>query len=210
MNRSLLAFAALLCLFTGWWVGALVQNSASIDADPSNARLPRALADFALIDADSRRFGLEDLRGRWTLVYLGYTSCPDVCPITLQELARLAAGMASIETDHPMQYLFVSVDPARDTPARLREYLAYFDPSFIGASANDEGLSRFAQQLDMVFVPVADNAEGDYVVKHSASLALINPHAEMHALFESPHFAGKLQAELIRLLKGFNDKNTEP
>lgn len=191
-------------------MGSLTQHSISIVDDPSKARLPRALGDFELVDFDSRPFGLQNLRDRWTLVYLGYTSCPDVCPITLQELARLASGAARLDTVHPMQYLFVSVDPARDTPARLREYLGYFDPSFIGATASDEILSRFAQQLDMVFVPVAENPDGDYVVEHSASLALINPRGELQALFDSPHFAGRLQAELIPLLKEFNDKNPEP
>lgn len=210
MNRRLLIAAALVCLVTGWWLGSLSQHAASIDDDPSRARLPRALGEFELVAHDSRRFGLENLRGRWTLVYLGYTSCPDVCPITLQELARLGSGLAALDPEPPMQYLFVSVDPARDTPARLREYLGYFDPSFVGATADSENLSRFAQQLDMVFVPVAENPGSNYVVEHSASLALINPRAELQALFDSPHYAGVLQAELLPVLKGFNDKNPEP
>jgi len=93
----------------------------------------RVIADFALTDQHSQPFSLADLRGKWSLLFFGFTNCPDVCPGALFELQRVNEGRKQAfggETDR-LQILFISVDPERDTPAKLEQYLAYFDRAAI-------------------------------------------------------------------------------
>ncbi len=88
---------------------------------------PRALADFSLADQNGQPFSREDLRGRWTLLFTGFTNCPDVCPLTIATMADLRRRLARDD----LQFLFVSVDPERDTPEVIRRYLAHFDPGLV-------------------------------------------------------------------------------
>src|ERR1700677_2042573 len=95
----------------------------------------RALPDFSLIDQEGRAFGPERLKGRWSLVFFGYTNCPDFCPATLATLAAVEKRLRSDQATVRPQVIFVSVDAKRDTPAQLAKYVPYFDPEFIGVTA---------------------------------------------------------------------------
>jgi len=95
---------------------------------------PRALPDVDLVDAHGSRFDLDAFRGRFTLLYFGFTQCPDVCPITLKVLADARAKLNERAPQALPQVVFVSVDPERDTPAAIAEYLGHFDASFVGAT----------------------------------------------------------------------------
>ncbi len=202
-------FLALACVISGWWLGTLTQHSGGFEETAATGTLPRAIGPFELIDQHGRSFGRQQLTEQWTLVYLGYLSCPDVCPITLHELTRLQRNLAATNTEPSVQVLFVSVDPHRDTPERIHEYLDYYNRKFVGATASIENLSRFAEQLDLAFIPVAAPSEENYRVDHAASLAVINPRAELHALIEAPHDAASLESRLESILSDFNDKNPE-
>src|SRR6202451_323060 len=91
----------------------------------------RALADFSLIDNQGRSFGAANLRGHWSLMFFGYTNCPDFCPTTLTTLAAMEKQLRADKKVVPPQVIFVSVDAKRDTPAQLDKFVPNFDPEFI-------------------------------------------------------------------------------
>jgi len=150
----------------------------------------RALAPFALTDHRGEAFSNRDLEGRWHLVSYGFTTCPDVCPATLAELASFRKQLAP-EFRHDLHVLFYSVDHRRDTPGQLASYVSFFDPSFTGLTAiegGEAGAIAFANSLGILAVlePAEGTTleEGDYQVGHGVSLLLLNPEGKLQAVFE--------------------------
>lgn len=143
----------------------------------------RVLADFRLVSEAGQPVTREDLKGRWTFAFVGYTFCPDVCPATLS-LLRRADNLIPAELPQP-DYLLISADPERDTPERLTEYLTFFGDDFHGVTGDIDMLRELAKSLNAVFIHREDN--GTKLVDHSAHLALINPQGEMTAILQPPH-----------------------
>jgi len=165
---------------------------------------PRVIADFELADQNGEPFSLADLQGRWTLIFFGFTHCPDICPSTLFELQavheQLTAGAGPGPSRH--QVLFVSVDPERDTPERLKSYVSYFHPDFIGASGSDQQLRPLALQLGIAYrIEEHEAGATHYTVDHSASVLLTDPSGRLYGVFPAPHEAGKLSADMAALLR---------
>ncbi len=152
---------------------------------------PRALPTFALVDQDGKAAGPERLQGRWTLVFFGFTHCPEACPTTL---ALLGTVRRALETTLPAAkvpaVLLISVDPERDTPAVLKAYLAGFDPSFSGLTGDPETIRAFATALGVPYRKIP--MEGDYMMDHSTAIMLVNPDGQLAALFTGPHVADVL------------------
>jgi protein SCO1/2 len=157
----------------------------------------RPLAPFYLNSRSHGPIGRDDLRGKWTFVFFGYRSCPDLCPNTLHELAefrRLLDDSGDADAEGA-QVLFVSVDPARDSEEALAEYVAWFDPRFIGATAGRAAVERFARQFGAAFDYEAETAPGQYAVSHSGAVFLVDPHVRVVATFSQPHYAATLLAQ---------------
>lgn len=152
---------------------------------------PRPLNPFALRDHKGEPFTLSSLQGKWTFLNFGYTYCPDVCPTTLSTLARLNAGLEKNGVDVPYQVVFVSIDPERDTQTRLAEYVPYFSPGFVGARGEEGDLRKLTGQLGVLFVRVEEkeNAGGQYLMDHTASVILVDPEGRLRAIFSAPHKA---------------------
>ncbi len=148
--------------------------------------VPRRFADFSLIDSAGQPLGKSVFAGRWTLVFFGFTQCPDVCPTTLATLRRFHESLAEQDpaAAESLQVLFVSVDPMRDTPEKIGEYVHYFDPRYLGATGEHNQIFTFAHALNIAFAYVADN-KGGYDVSHSGEVALINPEGDFHGFFKS-------------------------
>lgn len=151
---------------------------------------PRAIADFELVDETGRPFTLEDLQGQWSLVFFGFTTCPDICPTTLATLARWQKTLDK-DIAAETQVVMVSVDPARDTPERLQPYIDYFDEKFIGVTGDFLPIKRLADNLNVAFnkVPLGD----DYTVDHSGYLLLINPKGHYHGFIRPPFELARLK-----------------
>lgn len=141
----------------------------------------RALPPFRLETA-AGAFDNASLRGHWTLVYLGYTHCPDVCPTTLQFLGVASKAWKQLPAAIRPRVVFVSVDPQRDTPAHTGEYARYFGADFLGATADEKTLEAFARSLGMVFLKVPGADPKNYAVDHSASVSLVDPDGDMAGL----------------------------
>lgn len=148
---------------------------------------PRALPDLDLVDHHGRDFGRQRLTGHWSILFFGFTHCPDVCPTTLATLAALRRELADLPpAAQPAVYL-VSVDPARDTPGRLAEYVPFFDPSFTGVTGAPASIEALTAALGVAVVTRPPDAEGNYGVDHTASLFLVNPAGALAGIFGTPH-----------------------
>jgi protein SCO1/2 len=154
----------------------------------------RSIADFSLTGQDGEPFTREDLRGHWTLLFTGFTNCPDVCPGTLALMAGLRHRLARDD----VRFLFVSVDPARDSPEVIRRYLAHFGTGISGATGAQPDIERFTAGLGLAQV-VNPGAGGEYSVDHSTALVLIDPRARLAGYFQAPHEPTALAADLAAL-----------
>jgi protein SCO1/2 len=155
---------------------------------------PRTLPQFHLQDLSGADFGLERLRGHPTLLFFGFTNCPDVCPTTL-------ATLAQVQRAPPLpgaQVLFISIDPERDSAASLQVYLGAFNNSFVGARGNAAALAPLLKNLGAI--AVRDNLpDGSYTMDHSATLYLLDTRGRLVAVFSPPFSAPKLSADLHRV-----------
>jgi protein SCO1/2 len=159
------------------------------------------LAPFHLNSRSHGPIDREQLLGKWTLVSFGYRACGDPCANTLHELAAFHRLLDDSGGDDAarLQVLFVSVDPARDSEEALAGYVAYFDPRFIGATAGQAAVERFARQFGAAFVDQAKTAPEQYAVSHSDEVFLVDPHARMVATFTPPLYAATLLAQFESL-----------
>ena len=141
---------------------------------------PREIPPFSLQQSDGTQLVPGELHGHWTLVFIGFTFCPDVCPTTLAQLAQAQKQWEALPESTRPRVLFVSVDPERDTPDRIGEYAHAFHRDTLAATADIPALEDFARSLSLVFakVPLGD-APGQYTIDHSAALALLDPRGRM-------------------------------
>lgn len=130
-------------------------------------------------------FTNQNLQGKWTLFFIGYTFCPDICPTTLADLDRVYPKLNNDQST-TTQVVFISVDPNRDKAQQLADYVNYFNKNFIGVTGSHEQLWPLVSELGLIY-SVVDEGERDdfYLVDHSASIVLINPKGQFHATFKS-------------------------
>lgn len=149
---------------------------------------PRPIAAFSLVDHTGAPFTLDSLKDHWTFAFFGYTHCPDVCPTSLAMLAQVQRKLdAETLPGAPPRGLFVSVDPARDTPQLLAQFVPYFHPEFIGATGEAEEIDRLTRQLGILHARAAGGTDDNYLVDHSAAIILFDPEGRFHTLFNVPH-----------------------
>jgi len=149
---------------------------------------PKALRAFELTDQYKQPFKLERLEGKWSFVFFGYTYCPDICPTTLSTLTGVAGqlqkdpqGLSNI------QVVFVSVDPQRDTPDLMKDYLKYFNEAFQGITGAQQDIDSLTRQFGAGYMKEPETAPGQYLVSHTSSIFLVDPHGRLLAAFSPPH-----------------------
>lgn len=157
---------------------------------------PKAVADFALVDQHGQSFDADSLRGHWSVLFLGFTHCPDICPTTLGLLASVQKQLPA--SDRQPEFVFVSADPERDTPARLGEYVGLFNPEWTALSGPLEQLDRLVESLSLAYVRVPVGG-GDYTIDHSTALVLIDSEARMVGFYPAPLQPAELVADLENL-----------
>ena len=160
----------------------------------------RRLPDFSLIDQQGRVFGSANLRGRWSLLFFGYTNCPDFCPTTLATLAAMQKRLRAAKASVLPQVVFVSVDAKRDTPAQMAKYVPYFDPEFIGLTAADQpAIEAVAKQFG-VSVMIQPASDGTYTVDHSGAIFVLDPDGRLSAILSGPFSVDALQGDFRRIV----------
>lgn len=144
---------------------------------------PRILSDFELQDHRGKAFTKESLKGKWSLVFFGFTHCPDICPTTMALLNQLMTELNGSILDQS-QVIMVTADPARDTVEKLAEYVPFFNPEFTGVTGEFISLKRLGNQLNVPFVkvPQADS----YTIDHGGQVVIINPRGDYHGFLSTP------------------------
>ena len=164
---------------------------------------PRELPAFNLRQSDGTPLVAGELAGHWTLVFLGFTFCPDVCPTTLAELAQAQKQWESMPESTRPRVLFVSVDPERDTPGKTGEYAHAFHPDTLAATADVPALEKFATSLGFVFMKAPganfEHNPQDYSVDHSAHIAVLDPQGRLAGPIRPPLQPQAIAADLITL-----------
>ena len=197
---ALAALLVIVLLIAAALQGARSQPSQAQLAEAGIILLPqgRTVPSVSMLDQQSQPMALDQPTGKWSLVFFGYTFCPDICPTTLAQLRQLKLDLPA-ETWQRLRVILVSVDPARDTPEQLKQYLAFFDPSFIGLTGSIEQTQTLANGLSIPFVP-ADTRTPGYTVSHSGNLALIGPDGRQRGFIRAPFDTAKLAARLPGLV----------
>jgi protein SCO1/2 len=193
MNKLLYLIAAVAAAA----IGFMAFQQSTVLALPENAlyyKQSREIKPFQLTDHHNQAFTKENLANKWSWIFFGYTSCPDVCPVTLQELNFVYDELKAISKD--TQVLLVSVDPNRDTPEILAQYIGYFNKEFIALTSDHGVLFPFARNLGLMYAinePEGENADkNSYLVDHSSSLVLVNPQGKIAAIFKPKQALGVL------------------
>ncbi len=143
---------------------------------------PQQASDFTLTASTGERMSLSDLRGKYVLLYFGYTFCPDVCPTTLTDLRKMAETLGDKKMED-IQVVMVSVDPARDTPERMAEYLAFFDPRFLGMTGSLEDIDAAGTQFGVFFESHEGTDATGYLVDHTSTVILIDRDGYVRMMF---------------------------
>ncbi|MEE4104723.1 SCO family protein [Pseudomonas viridiflava] len=204
-QKTVFILVAVVALIMGLTINRVLSGkgpgdqTALIDAGVILLPQSRSLPSLSMNDQNGAPVAVDELKGKWTLVFFGYTYCPDICPTTLAQLRDIRTKLPQ-ETVDNMRVVLVSVDPNRDTPQQLKQYLGYFDPRYIGLTAPVADIQELASALSIPFIP-ADTSKPGYTVDHSGNLALIGPDGRQRGFIRSPLNAQKLVAQLPVLLE---------
>ncbi|RMQ99799.1 putative copper-binding protein [Pseudomonas savastanoi pv. glycinea] len=204
-QKTVFILVALVALILGYAVNrALSGNSASdqtalIDAGIILLPQSRKLPDLTMTNQDGQPVQVNGFKDKWTLFFFGYTYCPDICPTTLAQLRQIKSELPQ-ETLSKLRVVLVSVDPNRDTPQQLKQYLGYFDKDFVGLTGSVLDIQKLANSVSIPFIP-ADTSKPGYTVDHSGNLALLGPDGNQRGFIRAPFNNQKLLAQLPGLLE---------
>ena len=146
---------------------------------------PRIFSDFELVDHRGETFNIARMEDVWTMVFFGFTNCPDICPTTLATLNAMYEDLGDSEKEN-LQIVMVSLDPERDTVEKMALYVPYFNEDFIGVTGNPYSILGLSTQLTIAYTKV-DLGDDNYTVDHSTQVVLINPKGHYHGFFKAPH-----------------------
>ena len=197
INQLLFTTVAALSLSAGYWYSQSSQQN-RLPAIPSDFEAtvfpePRELVPFTLEDQHGKAFTPEQLKNKWSMLFFGYTHCPDVCPSTLKVLQDFWRELPEA-VRNKTQVVFVTVDPNRDPPETIKEYVKYFEPSFIGVTGNLGQITAFTRSLGVLYEYVTTGeGKNNYTVNHSAQIILIDQQARLRAVFPPPHEADEMR-----------------
>jgi protein SCO1/2 len=213
-NCLLISVAAIIALAAGFLISKS-QNERIADIGELQEQLVsatvfprgfREVPEFKLQSASGETMTRKSLLDHWTLTFFGYTNCPDVCPMTLSVLKATMPEILDNAETADTEVLFVSVDGARDTPERLAEYVAYFDPTFNAATAETAEIDALTRSIGIIYQKVDNpNSSEDYLVDHSAGILVIDPAGEMRAVLSAPHTADNIRADYLAIRGFFNN-----
>lgn len=176
----------------------LLENSAELRA-ASIYPEARPIEPFELQGPDGESFDQHDLQGNLTLLFFGFTNCPDICPDTLAVLAEAMDKLRAMRVEEKPEVVFVSVDPERDAGRTMREYVSYFDPAFRAVTGDDDALSALTGQVGAMYVRHAPDETGFYSVDHSGMIVLIDAQGRMFGRFPPASGAEDIAADLFAL-----------
>lgn len=219
-NKSIIVIAAVTAMSAGFWLSSIQQSNKNETAESTDqVAHDKALAEArnnfspiqgsilsparkiavpALIKDNGSAFTQDDLTGHWSLLFFGYTHCPDVCPVTMGVAAQ-AKKLAVANNQIFPDVFFISVDPDRDKVEMLTEYVQYFDKDFIGVTGDESLIKALTLQMSVVYMKMS-SSDGDYLVDHSSTLLLLNPEGKLVAFMNPPHDPKIIVKDLEKVL----------
>jgi len=160
----------------------------------------KPITGFHLLDENHQPFDASRFKGRWTFLFFGYTNCPDVCPTTMLVMKSVWAKLpASARATPAPQLVFVSVDPERDTPEKLKSYVSFYQSTFIGVTGKADQIDVLTNQVGVQYGFDDDPDGKGYTVKHSAQIILVDPTGKMRAVFSPPHKVEDIVSSFVRI-----------
>ena len=204
MKKLPLIVIALFALGSGILISWLVHDTRTVTLEAGQwfADQAKILPGFELVDHNNQKLGNPQLSGKWSLIFFGYTNCPDICPTSLQTLSDMMNAIDDSDVRNTIQVIFVSVDPERDSPEILKPYVQYFNEDFIGATAPLTDLNRLTTVIGIGHSRDKSSEEASsYDVSHSSAIILINPAVEFAGIFGAPHNALAMARDLVKIVE---------
>ncbi|CAD5106683.1 SCO family protein [Zestomonas carbonaria] len=204
IQKTLFVLIAIVAVVFGLTVHKVLNGrsqgdpAAMIDAGIILLPQSRQMPTLTLTDQDGQAISVDQLKGQWSLLFFGYTFCPDICPATLAQVRDLKSKLPP-EAVERLRVVLVSVDPQRDTPEQLKQYLGYFDAGFQGLTGELADIQKFANAVSIPFIP-ADTSKPNYTVDHSGNLVILGPDGTQRGFIRAPLNNQKLAAQLPVLL----------
>lgn len=189
-----------LCLMAAGFAVYYYQSAPHAKVSPDVAVLygtPRQVADYTLIDANAQTVQTQAWQGRWKLLYFGFTFCPDACPTALSDMRHVKSLLA--DDDLPLDFGFISVDPARDSAERLKQYMEYFDAEIRAYSGSKQVLDELTRNVGVVYKIRDEGDQQNYLVDHSTFFVLLNDKVQVQAILRLPHDAEQI-AQALRVI----------
>lgn len=205
-HTTVFVLVAVIALVLGLTVNKVLSSkgqgdpAALLDAGIVLLPQPRTLPALTMTNQDGQATPVNELKGDWTLLFFGYTFCPDICPATLAQLRQLKSQLPEA-TRERLRIVLVSVDPNRDTPEQLKKYLGYFDTSFQGLTGEEASLQKLANAVSIPYIP-ADTSKENYTVDHSGNLVILGPDGTQRGFIRAPLNNAKLTEQLPGLVSG--------
>lgn len=202
---TVVVLLALAGLFSGIFVGQHIHFKKKIDVSTFHGTYlenPRQVNQFSLTGIDEKAFDNKSLKGKWTLMFFGFTNCGYVCPTTMAELAKMYQILEDKGVKNLPRIVMVSIDPERDSPKKLSSYVTSFHPAFYGARGEEESIKSMTREMGIAYAKVIEKGSNDstnYDIQHSSALMLFNPHGELNAFFTTPHHADLLAKDYLLL-----------
>jgi protein SCO1/2 len=203
-GASHIILAAIAAFVIGIGLFSLQNNKLSLDNLQKATSLisnPRQLPKFSMTNHFGSDFTNEDLENNWSFLFFGFTHCPDICPLTLSTMDQV---VDKLDNKISTQLIFVSVDPKRDNPERLKEYVSHFNNKMIGLTGSVEQINLLTQHFGAVY-SIPNNEEKNYQVDHSAHVFVITPDGKLVALFSTPHDANIIADDFKIISAAYNE-----
>lgn len=210
IHLFIFASSAIIAVLAGVGLSQLTSNNeSSKPATIQGAIYPKAkiLSDFNLIDQNSNKITKQALVDHWSLIFIGYTHCPDVCPTTMNTLNQAITLMKQQKVTPP-QVIFITVDPERDTVDVLKPYISYFNETFMALTGSLDEITKLSRQLNSIFQKSPGSSgkitATDYLMDHSSAIMLINPKGHLQSVLTTPHSPQSIMDSYIKSLNYYN------
>ncbi|MCH7822175.1 MAG: SCO family protein [Proteobacteria bacterium] len=194
-RKLFIASVAIIAMLTGAWLSYRLLVPPPMPRTATVFPAPAELPEFSLLDQYGKPFDRQAFAGEWSLVFFGFTHCPDICPLTLQVLASARKELSDAGHEPLPRIIFISVDPERDTADVIGQYVAHFSDDIVAIRGELDELRKLTSGLGIFFEKSPVDSD-DYSVDHSSAVLVINPQGQFHALFSAPHKAGNFSHDL--------------
>lgn len=207
---TLIAILAFIVFNLGMFVVQAQQRQPAQLLSATVLSQPRDLSAFKLMDSKNKPFTNQNLQGHWTMLYFGFTRCPQICPHNMSMLNQMYTRLQQSKQQPLPQVVFVSIDPDRDSLTRIGQFVAAFNPNFQGVTGSTAQVDKLMQELGVVSMKVNKQdptgkipAKDNYDIEHSGAVLLIDPAGKFYAVFTTPHDAASIAQD-------FQTINTRP